>query len=251
MGRRVLLLIVAIVIAAFGTTLVFVYVNGVNDRAIADQDPVTILVAKKTIAVGTKASDAQAQGAFEQKAVPRSAVTDGALSDITPIRDQLALTAIYPGQQVLSQLFGARNVAGDELSIPKGLLAMSVQLTDPGRVAGFVRPGAHVAIFVDVSPEDVLTGKKLPDFSRLLLPNVQVLAAGPTTTTTATTTDKETGDTTNEQISKAILTLAVSEDQAQKLVLATGHSNALYFALRNDDSRVEPSGPTTLSNLFS
>ena len=250
MGRRLLLLIAAVLVAAFGTTLVFVYVNGVNDRAMADQNPVKILVAKKLIAAGTKASDAQAQGALEQREVPKAAVATGALADITPIENSLALTQIYPGQQVLSQLFGAQAPTTDALNIPKGDVALSVQLTDPGRVAGFVQPGSHVSIFVDLSPVDVRTGKKYPDLARMLLPDVQVLAVGPTTQTTSTTTDAKTGQTTNQQISQAILTLAVDQDQAQRLVLATNHSNALYFALRTTNSKVGPSGPTTLSNMF-
>jgi pilus assembly protein CpaB len=249
-GRRVLLLIAAIVVAAFGTTLVFIYVNGVNNRAIANQNPVQILVAKKLIAVGTKASDAQAQGALELRQVPKSAVSDGALSDITPVKDELALTQIYPGQQILAQLFGAQAVATDALNIPKGDIAVSVQLTDPSRVAGFVQPGSHVSVFADVTATDVTTGKQLPTFTRLLLPDVEVLAVGPSTLSTATTTDKKTGQTTNQQVSQAILTLAVTEDQAQKTVHATLHS-VLYFALRNQNSQVGPLGPTTLTNLFS
>ena len=37
MGRRTLLLVAAFVVAALGTTLVFLYVHGANDRALADQ----------------------------------------------------------------------------------------------------------------------------------------------------------------------------------------------------------------------
>ena len=38
MGRRSVLLIVAVVIAALGAAMVFLYVQGINDRAVADQD---------------------------------------------------------------------------------------------------------------------------------------------------------------------------------------------------------------------
>ena len=248
MGRRIVLLIAAIVVAALGTSLVFVYVNGVNDRAIADQHPVTILVAKKVIATGTKASAAEASGALEQKQVPKVAVADGALSDITPVADQLALTSIYPGQQILQQMFGAQASIDTGLDIPKGKLALSVQLTDPGRVAGFVQPGAHVAVFVQADPHDIKTGKELPQFSRLLLPDVEVLATGPTTVSSTTTTD-ENGETNTEEIPKAILTLAVDQSQAQKLVLSAEKAT-LYFALRSGTSKLGPSSETTLSNLF-
>ena len=39
MGRRVALLTAAIVIAAIGTTLVYLYAKQANDRAIADAEP--------------------------------------------------------------------------------------------------------------------------------------------------------------------------------------------------------------------
>ena len=58
MGRRTILLIAAVVVAAVGTGLIFAYVNGVNDRALADQSPQQVLVAKVTIPSGTTAADA-------------------------------------------------------------------------------------------------------------------------------------------------------------------------------------------------
>ncbi len=45
MGRRAALLIAAIVIAAIGTTLVYLYAKQANDRAIAEAKPVKVLVA--------------------------------------------------------------------------------------------------------------------------------------------------------------------------------------------------------------
>jgi pilus assembly protein CpaB len=246
-GRRILLLIAAIIVAALGTTLVFVYVNGVNDRAMADQNPVKILVAKKVITAGTKASDAQAQGALEQKSVPKSAVANGALSDITPVADELALTEIYPGQQVLSQLFGTKPAESSALSLPKGYLAISVQLNDPTRVAGFVTPGSHVALFADIGGT---AGLSDPGFTRLLLPDVLALASGPTTSSTTITKDSQTGQVTNQQVPQTIMTLAVTQEQAQKIIHVNLH-HTLYLALRNTFSQVDPKLPaTTFNNLF-
>ena len=39
MGRRTVLMLVAILVAALGSTLVFLYVQGINDRAIAEPGP--------------------------------------------------------------------------------------------------------------------------------------------------------------------------------------------------------------------
>jgi pilus assembly protein CpaB len=89
------------------------------------------------------------------------------------------------------------------LTIPEGKMAISVQLTDPARVAGFVSPGAEVAVFINAEPEeiDTQTGAttKLPDFTRLLLPRVQVIGVGDTTVVPTTTTSEE-GTETTEQI---------------------------------------------------
>ena len=46
MGRRLALLIAAVLAAALGTSLVYAYVNKADDRAIAGQRPVNVLVAK-------------------------------------------------------------------------------------------------------------------------------------------------------------------------------------------------------------
>ena len=37
------------------------------------------------------------------------------------------------------------------LPIPSGKVAMSVQLGDPQRVAGFVKPGSEIAVFVTIA----------------------------------------------------------------------------------------------------
>src|SRR5215210_3870276 len=115
MGRRTLLLLVALVVAAAGTTMVFLYVNSVNDRALTDQEPVQILVATASIATGTTASEAQSAGALEKRKFSRASVAEGAVSDITPIADMVALGPIFAGEQILSEKFGQ---PGDTSALP-------------------------------------------------------------------------------------------------------------------------------------
>jgi len=106
-GRRLALLIAAVLVAALGTALVFAYVKKADDRAIADQQPVSVLVAKTAVAPGTRVIDAANAGAFERKEFPQAAVVPGALSSTDPVRDQVVLTTIFPGQQLLTGMFGA------------------------------------------------------------------------------------------------------------------------------------------------
>jgi len=253
MTRRTLLLLAAVVVAALGTGLIFAYVNGVNNRAIADQSPQKVLVAKTTIAAGTTAADAAKSGAMVLVDVAKKQVAPGALSDITPISDEVALSPVFQGQQIVSQMFGAQG-STSALPIPANDIAISVQLDDPARVAGFVEPGSYVAIFLTIGPEPGLSGVTTTT-TRVLLPKVQVIGVGPTTTTAQTSTNGQTGQTNTEQISRAILTLAVSQRQAEKVIWAQGNSgnpgaHSLYFGLLTSNSKVVPNHGTDAKNLF-
>ena len=107
MGRRTLLLIAALVVAALGTTGIFLYVNGVDERAEAGYDLVEVLVATSAIAAGDSAQDAEVAGAFELRPFIASSVEGlSALSDISGIADQVALAPIAPGTPIVATQFG-------------------------------------------------------------------------------------------------------------------------------------------------
>jgi pilus assembly protein CpaB len=246
-NRRVVLLIASLLVAAVGTALVFVYVNSANNRALADQHPVKVLVAKLEIPGGTPVSAIVSQGLLEQKDIPASAVVTGALADTTPINDQSTVTNIYPGQQIIPSLFAAGATgsapAPAGITLPKGMLAISVQLGDVNRVGGFVQPGSHVAIFMNgqISPSAQsanATG------TRLLVPDVEIVAVGQTTVTPAPV-----GQANPEAIPRALMTLAVTQSDAEKIIFAQTKGQ-LFFGLLNGQSRTTRDGGITSNNLF-
>ena len=148
MGRRVALLTAAIVIAAIGTTLVYLYAKQANDRAIAEARPVDVLVAKTLIPAGTTAEQILTDQSVELQQIPEKAVAEGAIGDIQGVAGQVAVGPIYPGQQILTQLFGETAGAVTGINIPEGLLAASFSFGDTARVAGFVNAGSEVAVFL-------------------------------------------------------------------------------------------------------
>jgi pilus assembly protein CpaB len=241
MGRRTVLLIAALVVAALGTAMVFLYVNNVEQNAVGDQTLVEVLVASSDIAAGTTGAAAAEAGAFETVKIPDVTVPDGAISDPSAISDLVALAPVFTGQVILTQMFGNPSAEGG-LSIPKGAMAVSVELGDPNRVAGFVAPGSQVAVFVTL--EDEAGNPK----TQLLLDRAQVIAVGPSTVTTTTTTDQS-GSQNTEEISRAILTLALTQQDSQKLIFGQSQG-PLYFGLLSADSSVKQGSPTDSGNLF-
>jgi pilus assembly protein CpaB len=237
MGRRTVLLIVAVLIAAAGTALILMYVQGINARAVEGQERVEVLAATDQIDAGEKFSDAQAAGKIDTVEIARDDMVDGALASADSITDEVAVSTIYPDEQILAQKFGMPEDA-QTLPIPDGMMAVSVELTDPARVAGFVEPGSKVAIFT--TSGDGQTGT-----TRLLLSDIEVLAAGQTTSAPAGSESAPT-----EDLPKALLTLAVDQVEAQKVVYAS-QNGQLYFALLREDSLVSDTDPgTTSNNLF-
>ena len=76
MQSRVLAILVAVVLALVATAALVVYVNGADRRAISDQQPVKVWVAKKPIKAGTSGLTA-ANGLIAQVEMPKKNAVAG------------------------------------------------------------------------------------------------------------------------------------------------------------------------------
>lgn len=250
MGRRAVLLLVAVLIAAAGTALVLLYVQGISSRATAEQQPVKVLTATVQIEAGETMATAQAAGKVDLVEWPEAKVMPSAVGSAESFQDQVALSTIFPGEQIIPEKFGD---VGDQdvLSIPKGKMAVSVELTDPARVAGFVSPGAKVAVFVSGEPELIKSDgstSPLPQITKLLLRKVEVIGVGQTTVLSTTRTTVE-GEETTEEIPKTILTIAVTQDEAEQVFLSA-RTGELSFALLTGKSITKSSKGTIVDDLY-
>lgn len=237
MDRRKVLLASAAVIAALGTLLVFLYVKGADTRAADKFDAVPVLRAVKQINAGESVAAAQAAGKIEEGTVGAGDRQADALTSLDAISTQVAQTTIYPSEQIVASKFAVTPASTSTLTIPKGLVAASANLTDVGRVAGFVNPGDKVAIFMTTDA-----------WTKTLLTNVEVIGVG-TTTVVATTTTDATGAQTTEQLPRTLFTLGLTQVQAQKIMFAAAHGD-LAFGLANKDSVVSPHESVDNNNLF-
>ena len=234
-------MVVAALIAALGTGMVFLYVRGADNRAEAAQAPVQVLKAVTQIAPGETMAAAQAAGKIQVGTVPRAQVLAGAVNSASGLETKVALSTIYPNEQIITAKFGD---SGEQsaLTIPDGDIAVSVTLSDTGRVAGFVTPGASVAVFI-ASPDPKDKGA-----IRLLLPSVKVIAIGATTVVSTTTTNPA-GAATTEALPKTLFTLAASQNDAEKIMYAAGRG-ALTFALASDKAQLKAGPGVNDTNLF-
>ena len=232
MDRRKVLLVAAAVVAAMGTALVFLYVRGADTRAEQRFETVEVLRAVQVIEPGEAIESAAQAGKLKLQPVPQEQLLSGYQTSIDQLAGTVALTRIYPGEQVIADRFGgATEMASSRLPIPDGMLAISINLSDTARVAGFVNPGSDVTIFHNGTDP----GSQQP-YTRVLLKRVTVIGVGSTTPVSTTTTTAD-GQQTTEQLPRTLMTLALSKRQAEKVMLADS-TGELTFALLTDSSKV-------------
>ena len=259
MDRRRLLLILAVFVAVIGTALVFIYVRGADSRAQKSVANVMALEATANIAAGETYDSALAAGKVSMQPIPQNVLdkSTGYQTSLDALKGKIAAVPIFSGQVVITSQFGDTVLAtSSSLAIPKGMIAISVNLTDPDRVAGNIQNGQEVAIFVTGKLENGKGGATSTTASdiqatRLLLPKVTVLNVGsPQPPTTTTSTDSN-GTQTTEQLPRTLLTIAVTQKDAQKVIVASKALD-LTFGLLTADSNVKP-GPgtsTLIASLF-
>ncbi len=236
-------MVAAAVVAALGIVLVFLYVRSADARAQEQFETVDVLTATAQIEAGETIEAAAAAGKLDLRPVTQAQLLPGYQTTTEGLAGQVALTTIFPGEQIIATKFGATAVVTSALQIPDDKLAISVNLTDPARVAGFVNPGSEVAVFV--SAADVTTGQPM---TTLLLERVTVIGVGSTTPVTTTTTTQD-GSSTTEQLPRTLLTLALSQEEAQKVIYASKNGE-LAFGLLTDQSAVAKGQPVTPDTLL-
>ena len=186
MGRRILAIMAAAVIALIGAVLVLLYARGADARAVEPASPATVYVSNATVPAGTSLKEAERLEQISKTQVAAASLPAGAL---TVIKDEnsalMALTDIAAGQYVLESAFGETPVGQKALQVAAGKLAVSVQLEDPARVGTFVTPGSQITMFMTYKLKELGTDEESKAFNDLdvkgtsvLLDNVKVIGMG-------------------------------------------------------------------------
>jgi pilus assembly protein CpaB len=166
MGRRTLLLIASILVAALGTTLLWLYVQGAESRAQQGQDLVRVLTFSGEAAAGTRTENLT--GLVTQKEVPADVAT-GAVTSLQQVQGQQLLDRAVKGQLLLTSMFDVTPKSG----VPNGKAFVSISIADPDRTPALLKAGDEVAIYV--------RGKGTTGSTELVVDRVKVLTLGSAT----------------------------------------------------------------------
>jgi len=236
MGRRIIAIVIALVVAAFGAFGVVSYAQGADSRAVAGQATQNVYIATAQVPVGTSASQAVAQKLIVRQRVVARGVPGGSLKEVSALTGALvATTVIMPGEIVVASRFGALPDMTKTQVIPAGEIAITVSLTDPQRIAPLLTPQSHIVIFDTTGSETAGAAR----MTRILLTDVEVIAVGdvtaqPNPSPTAAPGSRPAGG------ASALVTVALSPADAQLMVHEIQAGNLLYGGLLGSQVKVDP-----------
>lgn len=232
MKRRIIAAVVAVLLAGVGAFGLYSYVQRADQRALAGQETVEVLVVTKAVPVHTPAE--QLTKSVESTLLPRASVAEGVLASLDEVKGLITAVDLQPGEQVLGSRFIDQASLTTPVSapVPAGLQEVSVQLDTQRVVGGNLKPGDTVGMFLSMevehpkneqNPKDSLTHLS---FHRVLVTRVQGgLESLPA----------EEGAAPMPEGKSVMVTFAVTAAQAEKVVW-TAEYGTIWLSHENADA---------------
>ncbi|WP_285625076.1 SAF domain-containing protein [Kineosporia sp. NBRC 101677] len=217
MGRRTVLLITSVLLAAVGTAIVALYVRGADDRATEGQALGTYVVALRDIETGVEitAQDVQTQ---QMRAGDQPTTTATRIDAVVGRRAQVrVLQGTTIDERVLS-LPGAE--VDEESAVRADELGVTVQLEDPNRAAALLGVGSWVRIFT-------LRDEKATE----IVEKARVISIGATVQTVGAAGPDGKNAVGSTAIPPGLIGLSVPPPAARAILGVQMQQQPLYFAV--------------------
>ena len=227
--RKALAAFGALILAIVSTLALVRYVKGAEDRAVAGEELVDVLVAKSDIKAGTAAADLADQ--VEIIAIPAKVQPSDSITSFKQIEGLIASVDLKKNEQLLASRFinpgsfqGARS---ESVLLSKDANEVTFRLAPERALGGQLRPGDTVTVVVSFEPFDseilgpdgsVKTLPKSPSTSHVLLNQVSVVRVQfPENANTSTKEKNGVGVVPSGDL---LVTLAVDQPSLERAVFA-------------------------------
>lgn len=145
----------ALVLATLATAGVFLYSRGVKEDARQGGDLATVVVSKVDISANTDLNDLIRDEMFTTTDVPKEALIDDPITQVSQLRNLRNSVYIFAGEQIPLARVQGGEVPGGLLSIPEGHQAMTVALEAPRAISGALAGGDNVAIYATFNDVEI------------------------------------------------------------------------------------------------
>lgn len=250
--KKKLGLIGAVVLTLLGTVALVAFVRSAEDRALADTELASVIVATEQIPAGTPVEDL---GEFtEIRELPVGALGPQPLSSLGEVAGLVTTTDIYPDEQLSAARLGTEgqaNASVGGIEVPTGMLEVTINVGAPQAVGGTIQPGDLVALTASTRGGDPASGLAAEQtglvLHKLLVLNVQgdpLPQAVP-----AEGTPDPAGSRPQAPASGLLITLAVDAGQLQKVVFAQEYAT-IWLAREGEETPELFPGPQTGEGFY-
>jgi pilus assembly protein CpaB len=151
MKLRVLVAVLAVVLAVLGIGTLVAWTNGARERAFSGTETVTVWQVTKDVPAGT---DADAIGdAVEQVRLPRVGVPASAVTSLETLKGKVSTASLVPGEVLVTGRFGSTKDA-QAIPVPKGLQEVTVELASTRVLGGILQRGDRVGVVASFTRQD-------------------------------------------------------------------------------------------------
>jgi pilus assembly protein CpaB len=232
--RLILALTGAVLCGLLAVMLVTRYLATVQNYA---RDLNNVVVAKTEIPVGAKITAEQ----LALLPIPNGSAPEGAFRKLEDAVDRVAVIPIGVREPITNlKLAPAGTESGLSAVIPPGFRALTVKVDEIVGVSGFVMPGSYVDVVAVIVPVAAANAAAQGPISKIVLQNIKVLASG---------AKLDSPSDQREPTQVNAVTLLVTPEQAEKLVLAANESK-LQLVMRNfgdqEDTQTAGANKSTL-----
>lgn len=243
MNRRIVATVAAVTLAAIGTAVLLLYVQGAEQRALAGVEAVDVLVAQEAIPKGTAAEDLGDRVASEK--VASKLRPDGAVSDPDDLEGLVTGIDLVPGEVLVEERFvePASFQAASQVEVPEGLQVVTVSLTPDRAVGGQLSAGDTVGLIASFSDGAGGEGNAGPTahlfLDQILIANVQGAPAAPSGD----------GDASAAPGGDLLVSLAVKAGDAEKIVFAA-ENGSLWLTSQTEGASSDGTRIQTLKEIY-
>ena len=246
MIRRLIIALVALLIAAVGGVSTYLYAAGADARAMARMSPTQVLVVAEPVDEGTPAEELSRSVAVAE--LPAAAVVSGAVQDLSDVAGLLTSTDLQPGEQLLEARFVEPQALDAEVEVPPNMHELSISLDAQRVIGGELRRGDTVGIFVSgtVAGTGPAGGSAEADLTRIILHKVLVTAVAGAVSITTDEQGQEVEAPAAEQI---MVTLALTAPDAELVVFAQ-EFGSIWLSLEGAEVPEDGTRVVTAEELF-
>jgi pilus assembly protein CpaB len=218
MKKRAVAALAAGVLALLGVLVLVLYAQGANDRAFKGATLVSVVRLTQDVGSGTSATDLGSSTEIDK--LPEASVPDGAVTNLSQVSGLSTNASVQKGEVLLKSRMAAAGDRGKgNTSVPKGFQEVSIALDAQNSLAGTLKVGDRVGVFVTAELKETSAQFTNVLGNQVLVTKVQSTLGG--------------GD--KGSLTGTMVTLAVKEFDAEKIVHAQKWG-AIWLTLQNADT---------------